>query len=828
MIESQLYNNAFDVKIWRDKDNIELLQRTLQRMEAIIDKYLANIQTDFPQLTDHSLRHSNMLWEYANIIVGPNNGYLNPVEGFILHAVFLIHDAGMCYSTLNNKEEIEKDNIYLDYLTRYGQNDKNKEEALFYTVRYRHGDYAERIAQERLKYDEFLIEDDNLREELGLFIGKIAKSHTKNINYIEEEFNINYTVPSFPVDWSINCQKLALILRCADAAHLDNLRTPKSFKMIAEIQGVSQHHWSFQKKIGFPSLAENNLLMYSTNRPFKINEQKAWWYCYDALKVLDRELRNSNEFFNSKNQEGFNAIGVKFINDTLTLGKKYLKTEGWDALDTSVKVSNPIHIAAELGGVKLYGNIAFAVRELLQNSIDAINLYRFHTDQNSNKVGEINISLIKENKDYFLNISDNGIGMSENLITNELLDFGGSYWKSNKFNFEFEGLRSKGFDSIGKFGIGFFSAFMLGDNLKVTSWKFGEAIDKLRTLDFYDGLYSSPIFRTPTSDEKKKVIERGTSINIKLVLDPNKEKGLLVSYNFKDPSLYNIVRYFAPMTNVKINIEEIDKSIKTIEPNEVLKYDLADLLDCLCIPSDGNYDHGQVEFFKKSTLPLDEIVIEGKVIGRLSLQPIGGRIITSTGIVVSKGIRVKELSGLIGYIFVDEIITLKRDNFSCNISFEAIQNWAKKQITFIKQNKLEGIYFLNYYSLILQCGFFDDATPICLSKKENNYSLITLGMLKEDFKNSSEIKFFQEGHAVSGRADTIDGYVIMNSRIGIKELVQEDEKHKIVSLGSLLTKTLDDIWGAHSHRQVDVWREQNFSLDGPYHTIEVYSKKELI
>ena len=248
-LDIPLLKNAFAPSIWKNEDKIEHLKLNILKIEGVMEKYLRGIKEDFPQLTDHSLTHSKMLWQYANIIVGDKAKYINPMEAFVLYIVFLIHDSGMCYSILNNIDEIEKDPLYTDFIDQYGDTPNQKKEALFFTVRQRHGDFALRIATEKLRENEYLIEDISLREELGQIIGKIAKSHSCNTNYIEREFGAKYGNPKYPSEWAIDCQKLSFILRVSDAAHIDNLRTPKTNKMISEIDGIPKEHWTFPKTI---------------------------------------------------------------------------------------------------------------------------------------------------------------------------------------------------------------------------------------------------------------------------------------------------------------------------------------------------------------------------------------------------------------------------------------------------------------------------------------------------------------------------------------------------------------------------------------------------
>jgi hypothetical protein len=821
---NRLFQTAFDTSIWKNEDKIKYLQENISSIERSIKEHLENIRTDFPQLTDHSLTHSRMLWNYARIIIGESFDFLNPLEAFVLHITFLIHDSGMCYSILNNIEEIQQDPLYLDYIKQYGDKESNIEDALFYVVRFRHGDFALRVAVEKLSDGNYLISDTPLREELGLIIGKIAKSHTCNLNYIDREFGSRYCNPNFPTDWSIDCQKLSYILRTADAAHLDNLRTPKSNKLIEEIKGVSKEHWTFQKKLGFPVISVDNLLVYTTNTPFYEKEQKAWWFCYDALKVLDKELKSANEFFEIKQQNSFQAKGVKSINDTLDLGKNYIRTEGWTSIDTNIKVTNPVHIATELGGIRLYGNINVAVRELIQNSIDAINLYRTYTGQSNPEVGELKVAIEKEDDKYFLIVTDNGIGMSQTLLTNELLDFGGSYWKSNKFTIDFEGIKTKGFESIGKFGIGFFSVFMLGKRISVTSWKFGESIDNMKTLDFYDGINSNPLLRTPTNAEKNRVVDRGTSIKIELDIDPYDKIGFVGNSNFDDNKLYNLIKFFVPACNVKITTKEIDGTINTILPEHLLKLDFKGLLDYLYTPRENHSFSGLIDVCKQIGIDLIEIKEEEIIHGKLTLLPEIQNQTISSAITISNGIRVTEIGGFAGYVKTNDIVSIKRDSFSKLIPYESMLEWAKKQIEMIKSLNLVNLYLLKYYGLLMTFKLYDDTLPILLKKDNNNYFLVSISDFRNDLKKVSEFKIHREGHTLSGRLPSCDGYIELQYRFSVDEIIKDDDIEKLVKHKDLLQQIIKEEWDGFEHDEDNLLAGAGYKLDMPYMFIDKYKK----
>lgn len=76
--------------------------------------------------------------------------------------------------------------------------------------------------------------------------------------------------------------------------------------------------------------------------------------------------------------------------------------------------------------------------------------------------GEVTVSLVCRSGDWWLAVADTGVGMSDALLTGPFLDFGSSYWDSELLITEHPGLLGKGFQPVGRFGIGFFSVFMLG------------------------------------------------------------------------------------------------------------------------------------------------------------------------------------------------------------------------------------------------------------------------------------------------------------------------------------------------------------------------------
>jgi molecular chaperone HtpG len=125
----------------------------------------------------------------------------------------------------------------------------------------------------------------------------------------------------------------------------------------------------------------------------------------------------------------------------------------------------------------LYSNKDIFLRELISNASDALDKLRIQSisDQSlmPNSELQIKISINKENKKLI--IEDNGIGMNEEELINNLGTIAKSGTKdfinTLKTNSENKGLNSS---LIGQFGVGFYSAFMVAKKIQVLSKKAGE------------------------------------------------------------------------------------------------------------------------------------------------------------------------------------------------------------------------------------------------------------------------------------------------------------------------------------------------------------------
>ena len=120
----------------------------------------------------------------------------------------------------------------------------------------------------------------------------------------------------------------------------------------------------------------------------------------------------------------------------------------------------------------IYTNKEIFLRELISNASDAIDklYYRSLTDRKVKiEKDDLYIKIYLDKDNNTLTVSDNGCGMTEEELEENL----GTIAQSGTLLFKEEN-KNKDMDIIGQFGVGFYSAFMVSDEIEVVSKKFGE------------------------------------------------------------------------------------------------------------------------------------------------------------------------------------------------------------------------------------------------------------------------------------------------------------------------------------------------------------------
>ena len=140
----------------------------------------------------------------------------------------------------------------------------------------------------------------------------------------------------------------------------------------------------------------------------------------------------------------------------------------------------------------IYTHKEIFLREIISNASDAIDklCYKSLTDENVGlKREDFRITIHADPDGRTLTVSDNGIGMDESELENNL----GVIASSGTYQFRQEvGKDSEDVDIIGQFGVGFYSAFMVADQITVITRKYGESQAYRWESDGADGYTVTP------------------------------------------------------------------------------------------------------------------------------------------------------------------------------------------------------------------------------------------------------------------------------------------------------------------------------------------------
>ena len=149
--------------------------------------------------------------------------------------------------------------------------------------------------------------------------------------------------------------------------------------------------------------------------------------------------------------------------------------EGRNEMSSSRKFKTEVADLLHLIIHSLYSNKEIFLRELISNASDAIDKLRYLTLTDDSLKGfsfepQIDISFTEGDK-RTLTISDNGIGMDEDDLNNNLGTIASS--GTRKFLQSLTEDQKKDSNLIGQFGVGFYSAFMVASRITVVTRKAG-------------------------------------------------------------------------------------------------------------------------------------------------------------------------------------------------------------------------------------------------------------------------------------------------------------------------------------------------------------------
>ena len=196
----------------------------------------------------------------------------------------------------------------------------------------------------------------------------------------------------------------------------------------------------------------------------------------------------------------------------------------------------------------IYTNKEIFLREIISNASDAIDKlhYMSLTDKDIKvDASKFNIHITPDKENKTLTISDNGIGMTEEELENNL----GTIAKSGSSDFKENNEHKENIDIIGKFGVGFYSAFMVANKVEVISKKYGTDKANKWTSSGIDGYEIEP-----TTKE-----DYGTDIILYIKDDTEDEK---YSKYLEEYEISTLIKKYSDYITYPITMYETHKHLK--------------------------------------------------------------------------------------------------------------------------------------------------------------------------------------------------------------------------------------------------------------------------
>lgn len=490
----------------------------------------------FLEYTDHSFQHVIDMLKTAEWVIPPETqAIMTPGDWLMLTLSIYFHDIGL----LVTKDEFDARDRNPDY-TSYKNNpiinaDKHKE-------------YIARLGQlnpveaDRIQYQEFVrtfhgkrirawveggsIDDNKATAALKSIVGDllspldatfrrdlamVCESHT--LGHSDAVAALKVSQPYGGPHESVNLQYIAIILRTVDLIQITNRRAPTVlFQLINPSNPTSQVEWQKQGVVRTVRAApardrDGNVTKDGVSSSIEVHatfkEPNGFFGLTSYLAYAQRELGASYNLVQKSRKDVVEAYNFPWRD----IDDRGIDTDGF--MTESFEFSLDQHkILDLLTGHTLYNNSTVVLRELTQNALDAVRL------QAAIDNAEPDSGLVKihwDTQERALTVTDFGTGMSQEVIENHLLTVGSSRYQDPKFKEKFPD-----FHSISRFGIGVLSAFMVSDDVEITTCSPDDPKARRIALQSVHGKYLIKLLDKVKDRDELPMYPHGTAVRLKL------------------------------------------------------------------------------------------------------------------------------------------------------------------------------------------------------------------------------------------------------------------------------------------------------------------------
>ncbi len=262
---------------------------------------------------------------------------------------------------------------------------------------------------------------------------------------------------------------IGVILRLADILDFDAKRTPAILYSHLYVRSpISIKEWNKHRAVEAWEISPD-LIQFNAKCTHPAIEASIHEFCNfidHELSVCNNVINTLNDFNKVKGRDILVKFPFKVNREKITTKRNIHNQPLYIYRDTQFNLSKR-QVIDLLMGTKLYGNPEVALRELLQNSIDACQLRAAQEKKWGNPyIPEIFVKYYTIDGEVILEIDDNGTGMDQYIIDNYYSKVGSSFYKSTDF-YNLKAESNADFTPRSRFGIGILSCFMVADTLTV-------------------------------------------------------------------------------------------------------------------------------------------------------------------------------------------------------------------------------------------------------------------------------------------------------------------------------------------------------------------------
>lgn len=430
----------------------------------------------FPEYTPHDEQyHLTKLFHVADTVLGRERiEAMNPAELFVLAVALYGHDWGMAVSEQEKQyiltRELPEGAKAEDFRILPGEHDRltqfAHEKRLTIDADGRLEQIPIEMWREYVRETHAVRSGERVRRFFESIDGGVAEAASRVCvgHWLDFEDLQDHNL--YPPDFSVlretvNLRAIAVYLRLIDLLDLGEDRTPYIiWKFVAPRDPRSKMAWAKHR-----ALRPVTCPTYQDGHIIRVDGSTEDHEVYAALEDLriycEEQLRGCNDLLARMNDprhkldlyhidwrvaaQGFKPISIQFEFDRERMFK---------ILSDEIYQSDPYVF----------------LRELLQNSIDAIRMRREVLQSEGFESGNMGVIYVNvehgDDGDAVITWRDDGIGMDEYVVRNYLAIAGQSYYQS--LDFERQGLKM---DPISKFGIGIISCFLVADRIEIETFK---------------------------------------------------------------------------------------------------------------------------------------------------------------------------------------------------------------------------------------------------------------------------------------------------------------------------------------------------------------------